>query len=67
LRDLNLAGVLEPELREFLATVRNGELYSQLAEVAGKCNRIGIEPVLLKGAIRLVDGLYLRLADDAGS
>jgi Uncharacterised nucleotidyltransferase len=64
LRDLNLAAVLEPELSEFLAAVhaaneeRNGELYSQLAEVVAKLNRIDVEPVLLKGAIRLVDGLY---------
>jgi len=64
LRDLNLADVLEPELSEFLAAVhaaneeRNGELYSQLAEVVAKLNRIDVEPTLLKGAIRLVDGLY---------
>jgi hypothetical protein len=64
MRDLNLAGALEPELRGFLAAVhaaneeRNGELYRQLAEVVAKLNRIGIEPVLLKGAARLVDGLY---------
>jgi hypothetical protein len=64
LRDLGLADVLEPGLREFLAAVhaanveRNGKLRDQLAEIAAALNRIDIEPVLLKGAIRLVDGLY---------
>jgi hypothetical protein len=64
LRYLGLAGALEPELRAFLGAVhalnedRNGELYRQLAEVVARLNQIGIEPVLLKGAIRLVDGLY---------
>lgn len=64
LRDLGLADQLEPELREFLAAIhaanvaRNRALREQLAEMAAALNRIGIEPVLLKGAIRLVDGLY---------
>lgn len=64
LRDLGLAGRLEPELRDFLAAVhaanleRNQRLREQLARLVGVMNRIDVEPVLLKGAIRLVDGLY---------
>jgi Uncharacterised nucleotidyltransferase len=63
-RDLGLIGSLAPELRAFLAMAhaanvkRNGGLRSQLAAVVGAVNREGVEPVLLKGAIRLVDGLY---------
>ena len=37
---------------------RNGTLSTELAAAAACCNRIGVEPVLLKGAIRLADGLY---------
>ncbi len=37
---------------------RNQALRVQLREIAGCLNEIGIEPVVLKGAIRLVDGLY---------
>lgn len=64
LRDLDLAGALEPELRGFLSCVhdanfeRNERLREQLSAAIGILNRVGIEPVLLKGAIRLVDGLY---------
>ena len=63
-RDLGLAGSVEPELYDFLAAVhaanaeRNLKLRDQLAEVVATLNGIGIEPVLLKGAVRLVDGLY---------
>ena len=63
-RDLGLLGSLEPELRAFLAMAhaanvkRNGGLRGQLVAVVGALNRAGVEPVLLKGAIRLVDGLY---------
>jgi Uncharacterised nucleotidyltransferase len=39
-------------------TRRNRALRRQLREVAAWLNATGIEPVLLKGAIRLVDGLY---------
>lgn len=38
--------------------LRNDGLRQQLTEMAGSLNQAGIEPVLLKGAIRLVDGLY---------
>jgi hypothetical protein len=63
-RDLDLAASLESELALFLEAIhgasveRNRQLCDQLAEVGGALNRVGIEPVLLKGAIRLVDGLY---------
>jgi hypothetical protein len=63
-RDLGLIGSLAPELRAFLAMAhtanvkRNGGLRGQLAAVVGALNRAGVEPVLLKGAIRLADGLY---------
>jgi hypothetical protein len=63
-RDLGLIGSLEPELRAFLAMAhaanvkRNDGVRGQLAAVVGALNRVGVEPVLLKGAIRLVDGLY---------
>ena len=37
---------------------RNATLSAELAAAAAGLNRIGVEPVLLKGAIRLADGLY---------
>jgi hypothetical protein len=37
---------------------RNRALRLQLKQAAGCLNEIGIEPLLLKGAVRLVDGLY---------
>ena len=40
---------------------RNLALRAALLETIGELNRIGIEPVLLKGAIRLVDELYPEL------
>lgn len=64
LRDLDLIGSLDEELGAFLLAVRaanverNDELRDQLATAVGVLNRAGIEPVLLKGAIRLVDGPY---------
>ena len=64
LEDLDLVGSLEPELGAFLAAVhaanreRNGELRSELAAAARALNRVGIVPVLLKGSLRLLDGLY---------
>ncbi len=64
LAELGLAQRLDQELRDFLAAVhhwngrRNQALRRQLGEVATLLNGIGVEPVLLKGAIRLVDGLY---------
>ena len=64
LQDLGLAGSLDEELSAFLDAIhaanieRNSELRDELAAAVGILNRAGIEPVLLKGAIRLVDGLY---------
>jgi hypothetical protein len=64
LQDLELTEILDQELRAFLDAVhaankeRNSELRDELAAAVSVLNRAGIEPVLLKGAIRLVDGLY---------
>jgi hypothetical protein len=64
LRDLDLSRSVDEELRAFLDAVhganveRNRELRGELTAVIGVLNRLGVEPVLLKGAIRLVDGLY---------
>jgi hypothetical protein len=64
LKDLGLIGSLDRELGAFLAAVhaanreRNGELRNELATAARALNRVGIEPVLLKGSLRLLDGLY---------
>jgi hypothetical protein len=64
LRDLGLIGSLDRELGAFLEAVhaanveRNGEIGNELEAAVGVLNRAGIEPVLLKGAIRLVDELY---------
>jgi hypothetical protein len=64
LKELDLARPLDQELAAFLEAVhaasieRNGELRDELAAAVGALNRAGIEPVLLKGTIRLLDGLY---------
>ena len=64
LEDLDLIGSLEQELGAFLAAVhaanreRNGEVRGELAAAVGALNRVGIEPLLLKGSLRLLDGLY---------
>jgi hypothetical protein len=64
LLDLQLTGPLPPELEAYLlamraaATARNERLAAQLDEVALRLNAVEITPVLLKGAIRLGDGLY---------
>ena len=64
LRDLDLIGSLDEELGAFLEAVhaanveRNSEIGDELEAAIGVLNRAGIEPVLLKGAIRLVDELY---------
>jgi Uncharacterised nucleotidyltransferase len=64
LRDLGLLRAVEDELAAFLEAVhaanleRNDDLRDELAAAVRILNRAGIEPVLLKGAIRLVDRLY---------
>jgi hypothetical protein len=64
LEALDLIGSLEQELGAFLQAVhaanreRNGELRHELAAAVRALNRVGIEPVLLKGSLRLLDGLY---------
>jgi hypothetical protein len=64
LHELDLMRPLDPELATFLEAVhaasieRNGEIRDELAAAVGALNRAGIEPVLLKGTIRLLDGLY---------
>jgi hypothetical protein len=64
LRDLDLVPGLEPEVGQFLHAVhsanaeRNARLRRQLTEILSTLNQTGIEPVLLKGAIRLADQLY---------
>ena len=60
LQDLGLAGSLDEELSAFLDAIHaaNMERNDELAAAVGILNQAGIEPVLLKGAIRLVDGLY---------
>jgi hypothetical protein len=40
------------------ATLRNATLRHDLMQVAAQLNEIGVVPVALKGAIRLVDGLW---------
>ncbi len=63
-QDLDLVDALDQELAGFFEAVhaanieRNGELRAELATAVGVLNGVGIEPVLLKGAIRLADGLY---------
>jgi hypothetical protein len=62
--DLGLSESLDRELGAFLNAVhaanteRNNELRDELSAVVHASNRVGIEPVLLKGALRLLDGLY---------
>jgi Uncharacterised nucleotidyltransferase len=64
LEDFDLLGSLDRELGAFLEAVhaanreRNDELRGELAAAVGVLNQIGIEPVLLKGSLRLLDGLY---------
>lgn len=60
---------VEPELLAVLGELaagnaaRNRRLRAALVETAGRLNALGLEPVLLKGAVRLVDGLYPALGD----
>ena len=60
----HLRAAVPDELRDYLAamheaaTQRNDALRAQLEEVAARLNAIGVVPVALKGAIRLIDGLW---------
>ena len=64
LADRALRDAVPDELRQYLAAMheaamlRNQALRAQLEHVAGLLNAIGIVPMALKGAIRLVDGLW---------
>ena len=64
LADPLLAATLPDDLRAYLAaiheaaTMRSRRLHAQLAHVAAALNETDIVPVALKGAIRLVDGLW---------
>ena len=64
LGDLGLDDRLPPELRDYLAfmrasnAARNRALLEQLGEIVSRFNGLGVEPCLLKGAARLIDGLY---------
>lgn len=64
LEDLQLGPLAPAGFIDFIADIRaknaarNRALRAQLLEVVRLLNGIGIEPVLLKGAIRLVDDLY---------
>jgi hypothetical protein len=64
IRDFDLDGGLEPELKAFLEHIRAGNLErnrslrSQLVQVVSALNAVGIEPTVLKGGIRLIDDLY---------
>lgn len=61
---LGVCRPLPTDVRDFLAfvhqanTARNAQLRAALAQAAAALNLIGTEPLLLKGAIRLVDDLY---------
>jgi hypothetical protein len=63
-----VAGGLPDDLRAFLeaihdaATLRNQRLRAQLVHVATVLNEVSVVPVALKGAIRLVDGLWPDIA-----
>ena len=68
LADPVLAKTLPDDLRAYLAaiheaaTTRNRRLHAQLEHVATLLNEVDIVPVALKGAIRLVDGLWPDMA-----
>jgi hypothetical protein len=64
LADLGLDGHLPPDLREYFAfmrarnAARNRQLRDELGAIVARLNSVGVEPCLVKGAARLVDGLY---------
>ncbi|MGE3293244.1 MAG: nucleotidyltransferase family protein, partial [Geminicoccaceae bacterium] len=63
-KDLGIAEALPPVVGELLGHVRaanarrNRALFAALEDTTIALNGAGIEPILLKGAARLVDGLY---------
>lgn len=68
LEQLGLAGPLPADLRDYLGAMRtageerNRTLRADLLDILSILNAVGVEPVLLKGALRLVDDLF---PDDA--
>lgn len=64
LADPSLDGTVPEDLRDYLAALhaaaaeRNQTLRQEMLEIAASLNAIGVVPVLLKGGIRLVDGLW---------
>ncbi len=64
LEELGLAGSLPPDLRCYLAAMRsageerNRGLRADLVRILAILNEAGVEPVLLKGGLRLVDDLF---------
>ena len=57
------------DVMEFLEAIeagnkwRNQEILSELSAAANALNRVGIEPVILKGTAHLLAGVYSRLSD----
>ena len=64
LEELGLAGSIPPDLSDYFAAMRsageerNGDLRADLFRIVAILNEAGVEPILLKGALRLVDGLF---------
>ena len=69
LRRNGLSSQLPEDFAECLETLRvlnrerNQMLYGELVKVARALNRLGVEPLLLKGAIALLPGQYLGAED----
>ena len=74
LRGKGLLDVVPAELRDYLAAIhslnceRNRRLVAQAFEIGGILNKIGIEPLLMKGVGNLLVGVYpdsgVRMAGD---
>ena len=64
LTDLDLMEALPEDFRVYLEMMqagnaeRNGQILDELRLVLARLNALGVKPCLLKGATRLVDGLY---------